>query len=72
MHELWASIIADMEKDSKTLNNKIHITFNDVNLEKRGVDVRHVYHCEGEIAPHSQSQRSKINIFILFSSFSRF
>lgn len=46
-HELWASIIAEMEKDPNTLNNKIRIAFNDVNLEKRGTDERFVYHCEG-------------------------
>lgn len=70
-HELWASIIADMEKDPKTLNNKIRITINGVNLKKRGVNERHIYHCTGEIAPHTDAQRSKIYILFVFPNFSR-
>lgn len=46
-YELWSSIVADMGKDQKVLNNRIRITFNDVTVSKRGEDVRNVYHCEG-------------------------
>lgn len=55
-----------MEKDSKCLDKKIHIKFNDVNFQKRGAGVRWVYHCEGTTygIPHINRK----SIYFYFSS----